>query len=76
MQVPGRALLRGVGIQSCRELWYRSQMRLGSRAAVAVLWANGCSLGAFICHECGPKNQKKKKSPGRKHRGNGGKEII
>ena len=36
-QVPSLALLSELRIQHCRELWCRSQMRLGSRVAVAVV---------------------------------------
>jgi len=49
----------------CRELWCRSQMRLGYRAAVAQ--ASSCSsdsassLGTSTCLRCSPKNRKKKK---------------
>ena len=36
-QVQSLALLGGLRIQHCCELWYRSQMRLGSSFAVAVV---------------------------------------
>ena len=37
LQVRSLILLSGLMYQwSCRELWYRSQMRLGSHVAVAV----------------------------------------
>ena len=36
MQVSPLALLSGLRIQLCCELWYRSQTRLGSSLAVAV----------------------------------------
>ena len=39
MQVQSPALLRGLGIWHCHELWCRSQMRLISRVAVAVVAA-------------------------------------
>ena len=35
-EVQSLALLSGLRIQRCSELWYRSQMQLGSRIAVAV----------------------------------------
>ena len=44
----------------------RSQMQLGSRVAVAVAKASGCSsdstpsLGTFICCGCSPKNNNHK----------------
>ena len=37
MQVPSLALLSGLMIQHCCELWCRSQMKLGSGIAVAVV---------------------------------------
>ena len=61
------ALLSGLRIQCCRELWCRSQTRLGSRVAAAVVYAGGYSsneipsLGTFICHGWGPRKDKKKK---------------
>ena len=36
LQIQSLALLRGLRIWHCRELWYGSQMQLGSRVAVAV----------------------------------------
>ena len=36
MQVRSLALLSGIRIQRCRELWHRLQTRLGSRVAVAL----------------------------------------
>ena len=65
MQIRSLASLSGSRIWRCRELWCRLQMRLGSRAAVAVDEAGGCSsdwtpsLGTSICHRCGPKNNTK-----------------
>ena len=56
--IPG--LAQGVRIWCCCELWYRSQMRLGS----GIVWAGGCSfdetpsLGTSMCCRCGPKKQK------------------
>ena len=61
------ALVCGLRIQSCPELWCRSQMWLRSGIAMAVGYACSCSadwtpsLGTSICHGCGPKKQKKKK---------------
>ena len=49
------ASLSGLGIQCCRELWCRSQTRLGSCVAMAVALAGICSsdltsdLGTSIC---------------------------
>ena len=60
------ALLSGLKIWHCRELWYRSQMRLGS--GIAVVWASGysfdltLSLGTSACCGCSPKKKRKKKS--------------
>ena len=42
MQVQSLALLRGLRIPNCCELWCRSQTRLGSGVAVAVAWARSC----------------------------------
>ena len=61
------ALLSGLRIWHCCELWWRSQMRLGFCVAVALAWASGYSsdltpsLGTCICGECGPRKDKKKK---------------
>ena len=47
----------------CKELWYRSQMRL--RSGVAVVQAGNCSsnwtpsLGTSMCRTCGPKKKNK-----------------
>ena len=52
------ALLSGLKIQHCRELWYRPQTRLGSHIVVTVAEASSCSsnlipsLGTFICCRC------------------------
>ena len=43
LQVQCLALISGSGIQCCCEVWYRSQMRLRSRIAMAVVQANGYS---------------------------------
>ena len=72
MLVRSLASLSGLRIWHCRELWCRSQMRLGSGVAVAVVYTNGyssnspASLGTSVCHRCGPKNIKKKKKKRRK----------
>ena len=48
------ALLSGLRIQRCLELWCRLQMQLRSHIAVAVVWASSCgsdltpSLGTSI----------------------------
>ena len=61
------ASLSGSGIWHCRELWYRSQMQLGSRVAVAVAGSYSSnstpSLGSSICRRCGLKKQKEKSKP-------------
>ena len=63
--IPG--LTQWLRIRRCRDLWCGSQMRFGSRAAVAVAWTSSCSsnsppsLGTSICLGCGPKNQTKNK---------------
>ena len=43
MQVQSLASLSGLRIQHCHKLQHRSQMRLGSGIAVAVVKAGGCS---------------------------------
>ena len=43
LRVPSLASLSGLRIWCCRELWCRSQMRLGSHMAVAVAVAGGYS---------------------------------
>ena len=51
-------------IQHCCELWYSSQILLGSSIAVAVEVASSCNsdstpnLGTSICHKCSPKKAK------------------
>ena len=63
MWVRSLALLSGLGIWHCHELWCRSQTRLGSHVAVAVVQASSCSsdstpsLETSICHRCGPEKQ-------------------
>ena len=60
------ALLSGLRIRHCRELWCRTQMWLRSGVAVAVALAGSCSsdstssLGTSICHTC---SYKKKTNP-------------
>ena len=44
MWVQSLASLSGLRIQHCSELWCRSQMRLGSRIAVAVVWLAAAAL--------------------------------
>ena len=43
-QVQSLALLSGLRIWLCHELWCRSQMRLGSGIAVALAQASNCNL--------------------------------
>ena len=68
MWVWSLASLSGSDIWHCCELWCRSQTWLGSGVAVAVAQASSCSsdltpsLGNSMCHGCGPKKQKKKKT--------------
>ena len=55
-RVRSLALLSGLRIQRCCELWCRSQMQLGSGVAVAMVLAGSCSSdltpswGTFKCH--------------------------
>ena len=65
MQVRSLALISGLRIQRCCELWCRLQMRLGPGVPGAVGSA-GCyssdstaSLGNSICCWCGPRKTKK-----------------
>ena len=66
-QVQSLALLSGLRIQCCPQLWCRLQIQLGSCVAVAVVEACNYSsdwtpsLETSICHGCGPKRQKGKK---------------
>ena len=68
MQVWSLALLSGLRIQHCHELWC-SQTRLGYAISVALAYASGYSsnstpsLGTSICCRCSPKKSKKEKSP-------------
>ena len=43
LQVQSRALLSGLRIQHCGELWCSLQTQLGSGAAVAVVLAGSCN---------------------------------
>ena len=67
LQVPSLALLSGLRIRPCRELWCRSQTQLRSGVAVALAWAGGCSsnwtpgLGSSTCRGIGPRKGKKTK---------------
>ena len=60
------ALLSGLRIRHCRELWCRLKTQLGSCIVVAVAQASSYSsdstpsLGTSICHRYGPKKQKEK----------------
>jgi len=72
LRVQSLALLSGSRIQSCHELWYRSQTRASDLALLSglrIMRCCGCgvgsnstpSLGTYICCWCSPKKQKKKK---------------
>ena len=67
MQVQSLALVSGLRIWYCCELWCRSQMWLGSGVASAMVQASNSSSdstpsrGTSICQECIPKKQKSKK---------------
>ena len=63
MWVWSLALLSGLRIRQCHELWCRSQMRLGAGVAVAGSCSSNStlSLGTSIYCKCGPKKKKKKK---------------
>ena len=67
LRVQSLALLSGLRIWWCPELWCRLQMWLGSGVTVAVVWVCSCSsdltlnLGMSVCCGCGPTKQKKKK---------------
>ena len=68
LQVRSLALLSGLWIQRCYDLWCGLQARLGPRVAVAVVRASSyssdwtSSLGTSICCGCGPKTTKDKKT--------------
>ena len=59
------ALLSGLMIQCCHELWCRLQMQHRSHVAVAVGYARSCSSnltpspGTSICCECSSKKKPK-----------------
>ena len=65
MWVQSLALLSGLGIQCCCDLWCRLQTQLGSQVAVAVVQAGNCSrdstlsLKTSVCHGCAPSPTKK-----------------
>ena len=68
MRVWSLASLSGLRTQYYHELWWGSQMQLGSSAAVAVVMqAGSCSsnltpsLGISTCCRCDPKKCKKRK---------------
>ena len=67
MWVQSLALLSGLRILCCRELWHRSQMWFGFGIAVAVVSAGSCSsnltlsLGTRICLTCSPKKKKRRR---------------
>ena len=67
MQVRSLAVLSGLRIWHCHELQSRLQMWLGSHIAMAVVWANSCSLDLTPGLKtsthlwCGPKKKKEKK---------------
>ena len=64
IQVQSLALLSGLRIGRCHELWCRLQMWLGSGIAMAVAVAGNCcsnltpSLGTSTCHGCSPKKKR------------------
>ena len=70
LQVPSLALLSGLRIQHCRELWCRLQTWLRSRVAVGLVQASGYSSdwtpgrGTSICRRSGPRKGKKPKVGG------------
>ena len=69
-EVAGLILGLAQWVWYCRELWGRSQTRLGSCVAVAVAQAGSCSfdwtpsLGTSICHGCSPNKKEKEKKIG------------
>ena len=68
LRVQSLALLIGLGIRCCRELWCRSQTWLGSRVAVTLVQAGGYSsdsipsLGTYICLGSGLRKWQKDKN--------------
>ena len=75
-QVRSLASLSGLRIQRCHELWHRSQARLGSHVAVALVQASNYSsdsppsLGTAICHRCSPKKTKRPQKTHKKQKNN------
>ena len=67
MWVCALASCNGLRIRHCHKLWYRLQMQLGSRVAVAVVQAGSCSSnltpspGTSICGRCSRQKEKNKK---------------
>ena len=67
LRVRSLALLSGLRIWCCCELWCRLQTWFRSGIAVAVAQASGYSsdltpsLGTSVCRGCSPKEQEKKK---------------
>ena len=63
-QVQSLALLNGLRIWFCHEMWCRLQIQLGSLIVVAMVQASGyssdstSSLGTSICSRCSPKKTK------------------
>ena len=66
LQVRSLASLSALKIWHCRELWCKSQTRLGSGIAMALAQASNCSsdsipsLGTSICLGCSPRKDKKR----------------
>ena len=66
------ALLSGLGIRCCHELWCGPQIRLRSCVVVTMGMAGSCSsnstssLGTSICCGCGPKETKRPKKKKKK----------
>ena len=72
VHVQSLALLGGLRIWHCRDLWCRSQMHFGSGVAMAVVYAGGYSsdltpsLGVSICRRFSPQKQNKKTQTNKK----------
>ena len=70
--VQSLALVGGLRIRHCHELWCRLQMQLGSHLAEAVVQASSYSsdstpsLGTSICCGCSPKKTKTNKQTNKK----------
>ena len=69
--IPG--LAHGLRIQHCHKLWCKSQTRLGSHVAAAVVQASGCSFDStpslelpYATGETLKSNRKKKKKKKKK----------